>query len=68
MNGPFIRIYLPRDYNLNVIGHGSAFAYLGFKDILERSYDGYLFEFIDHEFSTHFYTERYDKNGRIQTE
>jgi hypothetical protein len=51
-----------------VIGHGSAFAYLGFKDILERSYDGYLFEFIDQEISSHFYTERYDKNGVIQTE
>lgn len=66
--GPFIRIHLPRDYNLNTIGHGSAFAYLGFKNILERSYDGYLFEFIDSEISSHFYTERFEKGGSIQTE
>lgn len=59
---------MPRDYNLNVIGYGSAFAYLGFKNLLERSYDGYVFEFIDYDFSSHYYTERFDKNGKIFTE
>ena len=32
--GPLVRINLPRDVDFNVIGHGSAFAYLGFKNIL----------------------------------
>lgn len=66
--GPIIRIHLPRQNNLNVIGYGSAFAYLGFKDILERSYDGYLFEIFDSEITSHYYLENYDIDGKIHSQ
>ena len=29
-----IRIYLPKNKDFNIIGHGSAFAYLGYNNIL----------------------------------
>lgn len=54
-NGPFIRIHLPKENKNNVIGYGSAFAYLGFQDLLQRSYDDYMFEVIDEEISSHSY-------------
>lgn len=55
VRGPLIRIHLHRENNLNMIGHGSAFAYLGFTDILERSYDGYLFEIFGESITSHYY-------------
>lgn len=36
------RVVFPKSKDLNVIGSGSAFAYLGEKNLLERSYDGIL--------------------------
>ena len=68
VESPIVRISLARDYNLNLIGFGSAFAYLGFTNILERSYDGYLFEVVDKDISLCQYTERFDKNGQILEE
>lgn len=44
---PIIRVSLPKSNSFNLIGFGSAFAYLGFSNILERSYDGYMLEVID---------------------
>ncbi len=38
-----IRINLAREKDFNVIGSGSAFAYLGFSNLLERSHDGALY-------------------------
>lgn len=29
-----VKILMPRSKDFNIIGHGSAFSYLGFKDIL----------------------------------
>ena len=63
-----IRINLGRDYNYNLIGYGSAFAYLGFSNILERSYDGYLIEAIDKQFAISEYLERFEKNGKVLEE
>ena len=51
-----------------MIGFGSAFAYLGFKNILERSYDGFLYEFIDSEFTSHMYIEKFEIEEKQFTE
>ena len=54
--------------DFNVIGYGSAFAYLGFQNILERSYDGYLYEVLDGEFASHMYIEQYELNDQLVKE
>lgn len=41
--GLVIRKTHPRSKDFNVIGTGSAFAFLGENNILERSYDGNLY-------------------------
>jgi hypothetical protein len=59
---------MPREKDLNVIGSGSAFAYLGFNNILERSYDGALYELYHTSFSWHSYTEGVDRSGNVSHE
>lgn len=63
-----IRINVGRDKDFNVIGAGSAFAYLGFHDISERSYDGALYELYHPSFSWHTYTEGVDRLGKVSQE
>lgn len=50
-----VRINLGRKKDFNVIGSGSAFAYLGFSNLLERTYDGELYEVFHPSFSWHAY-------------
>lgn len=54
-----IRIYLPKEKDFNLIGHGSAFAYLGYNNLMERSYDRFIYEFWGKDFSSHLYNEKY---------
>ena len=63
-----IRITPARSKDFNVIGSGSAFAYLGETNLLERSYDGFIYEFHHPSFSSHFYTEKIDKETEQVTE
>ena len=63
-----IRIHLPRDKDYNLIGSGSAFAYLGYTNLAERSYDGGIYEFYHPSFSWHSYTEGVDRNGNVSQE
>ena len=51
-----------------MIGAGSAFAYLGNNNILERSYDGGLYELHHPTFPWHSYTEGIDRSGKISLE
>lgn len=51
-----------------MIGSGSAFAYLGQSNILERSYDGALYELYHPTFSWHSYTEGVDRAGTLSHE
>ena len=53
----------PREKDLNIIGHGSAFSYLGYENISERSYDGFMYEIWNPKFSSHLYIEKYEKDN-----
>ena len=67
-DSPIVRVHLARNNNYNLIGYGSAFAYLGYTNILERSYDGYMLEVMDKDLSVHQYIERFERNGKILQE
>lgn len=61
---PTVRIrYDPHQIqNNNIIGQGTAYAYLGFDNLFERSYNGHIFELFSEYFSFYRYAGKILEN------